>query len=70
MQTISNFQTYLLLGHPCISLLGVSVEELQVHALLVQDATLLPQLVQACLLISQGHQLQKVSTKLVQRMLE
>lgn len=34
--------------HPRISLFRISVEQLQVHALQVQDAPLLPQRVQRC----------------------
>lgn len=51
--------TYLLFGHPSISMFHVSVEELQVHTLLVQNFPLLPQLNQAGPLLGQGYQLQK-----------
>ena len=46
-----------MLGYPGISLLRVAVEETQVHALFIQNATLFPQLKQARLLIGQSHQL-------------
>lgn len=51
--------TYLLFGHPSISMFHVSVEELQVHTLLIQNFPLLPQLNQAGPLLGQGYQLQK-----------
>ncbi|GMR45925.1 hypothetical protein PMAYCL1PPCAC_16120, partial [Pristionchus mayeri] len=47
----------LLLGHPVLGLVRVAVEQLQVHALLVQDATLLPQSEQSCLLLGELLQL-------------
>jgi len=34
---------YLLFSHPCIGLLRVSVEQLQVHALLIEDSAFFPQ---------------------------
>ena len=49
--------TDLLFGHPSVSLLGVPEEQLEVHALLVQDASLFPQLQQAGLLVGQVDQL-------------
>ena len=48
---------YLLFGHPGVGLFRVTDEQLKVHALLVQDTSLLPQLVQARLLRRQCMQL-------------
>ena len=50
-------QESLLLGHPGVGLLRVTQEQLQVHALLVEHAALLPQLQESVLLMVQGLQL-------------
>lgn len=49
----SNKITHLLFGHPGVCLFCVPVEELKVHALLVEDASLLPQAQEGLLLIGQ-----------------
>ena len=49
--------TDLLFGHPRVGLLRVAVEQLQVHALLVEDAPLLPELEQLHLLLGEHLQL-------------
>lgn len=51
--------TYLLFGHPSISMFHISVEELQVHTLLIQNFPLLPQLNQAGPFLGQRYQLKK-----------
>lgn len=51
-----------MLAHPVVHLLGVSVEELQVHALLVLLPAHLPQLQQGLLLLAQDLQLQPKKT--------
>ena len=43
-QCLFRHHAYLLLGHPGVGLLGVSDKQLKVHALLVQDTALFPQL--------------------------
>lgn len=48
-----------MLAHPVVHLLGVSVEELQVHALLVLLPAHLPQLQQGLLFLAQDLQLQQ-----------
>lgn len=51
--------TYFLFAHPVVNLFGVSVEELQVHALLILLSVHLPQLQQRLLLLAQDLQLQQ-----------
>lgn len=48
---------YLLFAHPVVNLLSISVEELQVHALLILLPTNLPQLQQRLLFFSKDAQL-------------
>lgn len=55
--------SYLLFSHPALGLLGISVEELQIHALFVGDTSLFPQLFQGFLLISQSHKLKNKKNK-------
>jgi len=49
--------TYFLFSHPGIGLLGITVEQLQVHALLIEDSAFFPQVKQARLLVGQCHKL-------------
>lgn len=50
-------QEGLLLGHPRVRLLRVAVEELQVHALLVQDAAFFPEGQEGRLLVGEEDEL-------------
>ena len=57
--------TYFLFSHPCIGLLWISVEQLQVHTLFIEDSAFLPQVKQASLLIGQCHKLPHTITMLI-----